>query len=856
MQVGEVKNIANVQKQGFKGSPAAAVPSFAAPLPNYPAAPIQSLQAYTIPQIPSAYRMTGVFEVPYVGNGVTYQLSNGHKLMIVPKKGPFVINTCVNTGEEGGKNVGHLAEHLVYKQSNRVGQESFKEFRERLALERGADTGQGCSKFWMKYCSNDMENIDKIIQTQAGLLQNANRLSNSLEDEKNIIIAEEIESMQENPRTRESSSFDYMANALYGTPFSAQEEQNETTIRSVSKEQIDDFYQKYYKNGNMATFIVGDVNPEAVAMSFARNFNKPDYAVMPKQNQNLPVKMQSTQRIDINQDCEKNLNVGFVGPKADDVKENFLKVALSTYIKDVRGNNNLSLGIGSPGGSNNSVIYLGAHADEGQEQECLQNIYNYIHKLRETPISDNDLAKLKMTLKTLISSTNSSATALALIFGEKFLEEGKVDFFEYSKFTDALTKEDLQNFARKYFDLDKASVVVAHKPLQNAVSQKQPSFCGFNPKLETQNMSEFVYPHNNIRLNLDTPENITQSSFRLTLENPDVKNVKPGVSRVLTYMIMKNMKDAEKTSPYFSNSDLYYSPGRISLVSSSLPEYTPHLIELIKSQVLNPKFDKETFEIAVRAAKTEDAKNELNLDNVALEDVFNYHRQILQKTQGQATLVIPKNAFLLNGTRILGQIGVGIPPLVPFVQNTYSQNSTAAKSQKVIIDSVEHNAGAIQEDYTVSLSGIRDDISMELINSIVNSRLFADIREEKNISYSVGSKYESSGDKGYFSLIAYLPIDKESVQNKEVVAKAFKDNLNKPLTQGELEVAKKAFKHDKVDCMESSIERNILIDKYGVTNLKNLFQSVDSISLNEVQNLVNTHLKSPDSLYVRANNVY
>ena len=66
-------------KQNFKGSSANS--STFSTFPSYQPIPLELSKAYTSPQITQGYKEIGTFNVPYIGQGKLYELSNGHKVI-------------------------------------------------------------------------------------------------------------------------------------------------------------------------------------------------------------------------------------------------------------------------------------------------------------------------------------------------------------------------------------------------------------------------------------------------------------------------------------------------------------------------------------------------------------------------------------------------------------------------------------------------------------------------------------------------------------------------------------------------------------------------------------------------------
>src|SRR5574344_2262526 len=116
MQINNVVNLQNIQhQQNFKGSSANSSPF--SDFPNYHPIPLNTSQAYASPQITEGYREIETFDVPYIGKGKLYELSNGHRVVIIPKPSKTYISTIVGAGilDEPAekKDIAHLTEQLL-----------------------------------------------------------------------------------------------------------------------------------------------------------------------------------------------------------------------------------------------------------------------------------------------------------------------------------------------------------------------------------------------------------------------------------------------------------------------------------------------------------------------------------------------------------------------------------------------------------------------------------------------------------------------------------------------------------------------------------------------------------------------
>ena len=273
--------------------------------PDYQPVPLEASRAYASPQITEGYREIETFEVPYIGKGKLYELKNGHKVAIIPKKGPFVINTFVKAGEEQEPVTGHFLEHAIYNSENKVDGENFANIISDIGAFRSATTHNEYTNYRLAYPLGYEENIEKLIKIQANLLQHPQISINKIEKEKGVLISEyTLNPIQKSNIEKEKINY-LVLNELFGLNEQPKEQINEIEkVNSTSLGQIINFYNKYYNNNNMVTIIEGDVNSASVIKTFSKYFNKPNCTTNIKNspNQSLSKPIQSTRRIDVNLD--------------------------------------------------------------------------------------------------------------------------------------------------------------------------------------------------------------------------------------------------------------------------------------------------------------------------------------------------------------------------------------------------------------------------------------------------------------------------------------------------------------------------------------------------------------------------
>ena len=209
----------------------------------------------------------------FAGENV-YSLDNGQTVIIKEvKTNPIVtVDTWIKTGSinETDKNngVAHFLEHLFFKGSKNHAPGEF----DRLLETKGAITNAATSKdFTHYYITIPSKYFDEALELHADMLLNPLLPRKELEMERKVVL-EEISKDENSPN---SVVYDNLVSMLYSThPYKRKVIGTKDIIGTIPRDDIMDFYNRWYYPSNMVTVIVGDVNTDEVLTKIKQNFNK------------------------------------------------------------------------------------------------------------------------------------------------------------------------------------------------------------------------------------------------------------------------------------------------------------------------------------------------------------------------------------------------------------------------------------------------------------------------------------------------------------------------------------------------------------------------------------------------------
>lgn len=295
--------------------------------------PLSTSKAYFSPLITKGYREIETYKLSDVKESKFFELANGHKVLVFQKSGPLVINTAVKTDNELKNPVRHMVEHLIYKNRNQIGTDTFVDIKRDLALKTEAKSSPFRSNYSIKYSFDDRKDIEKILYTQAKLLLNAD-LNKYFEEEKKILYAESILNQAE--KDQDPDKKNNLLNSLT---------KNEKSIELITLKEAQNYYDKYYKNSNMVTVISSEMKPDEIIKLVSKYFIKPGEKIYePSQIQELNVNPKdsireyltsldnenSTQKFDLTSDIKTQAQKALIGLKnakllAEITAENIIK---------------------------------------------------------------------------------------------------------------------------------------------------------------------------------------------------------------------------------------------------------------------------------------------------------------------------------------------------------------------------------------------------------------------------------------------------------------------------------------------------------------------------------------------------
>ncbi len=429
---------------------------------------------------------------PYLEKPVEiYERECGHKIVFAYKRGELLnISSWVKTGSinENDENNGisHFLEHLMFKGTNKHKAGEF----DRILESRGAIVNAATWKDYTFYYvtipkGTGDKNFKDTLELHADMMLNPvipdneigepfdlNNPNITTKRERHVVI-EEIRMRKDQPWTTVYNNLN--ANMYTSHPYKRDVIGNEQIISQVKREDVLNYYKKYYTPSNITTIIAGDVNPDEILPMIVKEF---DFKNRQNNNTNIyeidkPVQTQKTV-VKYSQINTGFLMFGYLCPEAKDIKNNTILEMIGIILGEgyssrlyqnlIEKTDNSIFNIVSTdyysfrdGGN----FFIQANFKPENKDEAVNLIEEQLKDLLINGISERELNKAKKKLKVSFAENSETVSDIADTIGYYMTVCNNLECVEeYVKIIDSITLDDIKDTANKYLSLDKAVISI------------------------------------------------------------------------------------------------------------------------------------------------------------------------------------------------------------------------------------------------------------------------------------------------------------------------------------------------------------------------------------------------------------
>ena len=738
----------------------------------------------------------------FAGDFNVYKLDNGQTVVIKEvKTNPIVtIDTWIKTGSinENDQNngVSHFLEHLFFKGTTNHAPGEF----DKILETKGAVTNAATSKdFTHYYITIPSKDFDLAMEMHSDMLLHPLIPRKELEKERKVVI-EEIMKDANSPNT---IVYDNLVNLLYTQhPYKRKVIGKADIISSIHRDQILDYYNKYYSPSNMITVIVGDVDStlalERVKQYFNSQYKKPVKNTYPKEKI-----LNSQARNVAYSDIQTGyMLIGFRGTDVDD-KDSYALDVLATILGDGRSSvfyrtikeqKQLvsSISASNTGFKDDGIFYISATFNPDKCAKLEQTIFDEIKNIQKNGVTQEQLRLAKNIIERDTYYARESISNIAGEIGYTYVTTDDIKYYDsYLENIKKVTADDVKNAANKYLGKDKSAVSILLPQSAKEVKVSNTTVKNSPAKFISENKKTQKYELSNDATLLITPNQSNDIiAISIFSKGGEFTETIPGTADLTASVLTRGTKkysslDFAKT---LEDNGIKIVPSvkadsfMISVLTTK-NEYTKTL-ELLNEVINNATLDdyeieksrtdklnaiKKSKDIPLNIAidnyknyifentpySISNSKLEKTLPQIQFDDVRNYY----QKAFYPANVIISINGNIDKDTTI----------------NEFTKIFDNKKGEK--FDYSKYSIPSLKEGKKISTSikdlktdwifmgwqtsGVlnkKEYATLEVIDSLLgtgmSSRLFKNLRDKDGLAYQLGSQYAPNILRGAF--IVYI----------------------------------------------------------------------------------------------------
>lgn len=840
-----------------------------------------------------------------------YKLANGQKVVIIPKKGTTVVKSYVNTGSlnepDKLRGISHYIEHNLFNGSEALGDKVFFDEVNKMGAQTNASTNFSVTDYYIESQLLDDTDLENKIKLHAGMLQTPKFLQEKLDKEKKV-VDQEINMCLSDESSR---AVTLMLKNLFNIKSTAPDLVAGSTdnIDALTREDVVNYFNNNYYPANTVTVITGEVEPEDTMKLVSKYFNSTKVPSQERYHEPMTPIDKSVRQDIISQKNQgaAQIILGFTGPENSNSQDKVYLRAVkqllfglaNNRIKDIEQKYSTSVFSGSERlgtrPTDKTAEMFDVSVSEEYVEPMLKDLYSVIDNLSKVPPTMQEFQAIKDQIKKINSTCMQSSEMLNYHIGMDFLNGCPEHTANYFSILDNMTYNDFLTTAKKYYDLNKASLVVIHpcgtkeadinNNYNNTAKNVTPSFMGANKKtpLDMNKIQEYSMNNNFSVILNDT--NSDTVNYSLLFDKKGFTPRQAALADVLDDIIQnsgtmyRSKADMDTFNDMQSISQSTGSSSGCVFICADFPvDKTPQALNLFKEKIHYPQFTQELFDKAIQHCKDNYStmepsavdpyykaiykgtpleytnKEKLDsLNNITLTDVIGLYSDIINNSQAQVVVTGPfsKNPQL---AQTIFNNTASYYPVRPKDCSLDKVYNPTEKSQIYTVET-KRNQAEIFEGFKFPVNGnIKDSVCLQLLESILggstSSRLFKDLRETRHLAYAVSARYNRYEDIGTMTLrIGTTTNNTETGENSfDNIKKSidgFNENIQKISTQKvtdeELETAKRSLKTDLLSGVEMDAEVNSIISTnsytpYGYGYLNKKFEIIDSITADDILN--------------------
>lgn len=420
-----------------------------------------------------------------------YERENGHKIVLAHKEGELVnVSTWVKTGsineDDKINGISHFLEHLMFKGTHKHKAGYFDKTLEAKGAIVNAATWKDYTFYYVTLPKGvEGKDLDLAIELHADMMLDPvlpeeeigspfdlNNPKVTDKRERHVVI-EEIRMRKDQNWTKVYNACNF--NMYKKHPYKRDVIGTPEIISQVTRDEIMNYYKTFYSPENMTTIIVGDFNKEKILAKVEKEFDFKGRPNAPKRVNEIDSPTDHTIVVENKgQTNTSYLMIGFLGPKANQLKENIELDIISIIL----GESTSSRMYQNLIEKQPEQIFMVANAEHYQFKDgnnffiqanfkpekkdiAIKLVKEEISNLINNKISEEELEKAKKKIKSRFAYAAETVSEIGETIGYYMTVCEDLKLIEdYLKDLDAITISDLENIVKKYLNINNAVISI------------------------------------------------------------------------------------------------------------------------------------------------------------------------------------------------------------------------------------------------------------------------------------------------------------------------------------------------------------------------------------------------------------
>lgn len=433
-----------------------------------------------------------LIKYPYLTEDVEiYERENGHKIVLAHKEGELVnVSTWVKTGsineDDKINGISHFLEHLMFKGTHKHKAGYFDKTLEAKGAIVNAATWKDYTFYYVTLPKGPQDKdlyltielhadmmLDPVLpEEEIGAPFDLNNPKVTDKRERHVVI-EEIRMRKDQNWTKVYNACNF--NMYKKHPYKRDVIGTPEIISQVTRDEIMNYYKTFYSPENMTTIIVGDFDKEKVLAKVEKEFDFKGRPNAQKRINEIDTPTNSTVVIENKAKTNTSyLMVGFLGPKANQLKENIELDIISIILGESTSSRlyqnliekqpeqifNMANAEHYQFKDGNN-FFVQANFKPEKREIALELIKKEIENLITNRITEEELEKAKKKTKSRFAFAAETVSEIGETIGYYMTVCEDLKLIEnYLKDVEDITIEDLENTVKKYLNLNNAVISI------------------------------------------------------------------------------------------------------------------------------------------------------------------------------------------------------------------------------------------------------------------------------------------------------------------------------------------------------------------------------------------------------------